>query len=353
MHYVTFQTTPCQKTKRLTRGLSFCPQPTYIERTHLLRDTLLFNRRLRLQHCFKDSTKRTPDPFITPTGWTPPTGKSPTLDTYINITTTAIRHFKPIPPTFSNLPDKERRALQSLRDNSNLIIKPADKGDAVVIMNRQDYINEGLRQLSDTKFYKRLNRDPTRKTSAEIQTFLSRMKTLKLLPDEHITFLTPKNCRTPVFYMLPKIHKENNPGRPIVSACDSPTENLSAYIDSFLKPLAQQVKSYIKDTNHFLRKLNEIGQLPENSLLVTIDVVSLYTNITHREGILAAKDALEKRQTKEPKTWVLLRLLHFVLTKTAFKFNEQIYEQISGTSMGTICAPSFAILFMGKFGMIF
>ena len=44
-----------------------------------------------------------------------------------------------------------------------------------------------------------------------------------------------------------------------------------------------------------------------------------------------------------------LRMLHLVLTKTAFKFNNQFYEQISGTTMGTKCAPSYAIIFMSQF----
>ena len=119
------------------------------------------------------------------------------------------------------------------------------------------------------------------------------------------------------------------------------------YLDSFLQPLAQKVDSYIKDTTHFLSNLSHLGQLDTNSLLVTIDV-SLYTNIPHRDGILVTKAALETRTTKEPKTWVLLRLLHFILTKTAFKFNNKFYEQISGTTMGTKCAPSYAIIFLGK-----
>ena len=93
---------------------------------------------------------------------------------------------------------------------------------------------------------------------------------------------------------------------------------------------------------------HKLGQLHKDSLLVTIDVVSLYTNIPHKDGIRATKYALEKRQSKEPKTWVLLRLLHFILTKTAFKFNDKFYEQISGTTMGTKCAPSYSILFMDK-----
>ena len=217
-------------------------------------------------------------------------------------------------------------------NNKDIIIKPADKGGAIVILNKTDYIQEGLRQLNDRHFYIPLENDLTLKITME-----------------NIEYLMPKCCRTQIFYLLPKIHKANNPGRPIVSACDGPTEKLSAFIFFYLQPLAQTTKSYITDTNHFLQKLNDLGVIPPESFLVTIEVTSLYTNIPHREGILACKDALEKRQTKEPKTWVLLRLLHFILTKTCFKFNDKYYEQISGTTMGTKCAPSYAIIFMGKF----
>lgn len=163
-----------------------------------------------------------------------------------------------------------------------------------MILNTWDYINEGLRQLDDTCFYRCITKNPTPKTTYEIHKFLNFLKERKLLPAEHITFLTPQNSRTPIFYLLPKIHKPNNPGRPIVSACDSPTENLSAYVDSFIKPMAQCVKSYIKDTNDFLPKLTEIGSILPDSNLVTIDVTSLYTNIPHRDGILAVKEVLEK-----------------------------------------------------------
>ena len=53
-------------------------------------------------------------------------------------------------------------------------------------------------------------------------------------------------------------------------------------------------------------------------------------------------------RTIGPLVWVLLRLLYMILTKTAFKFNDGFYEQISGITMGTICAPSLAIIFMDK-----
>ena len=45
--------------------------------------------------------------------------------------------------------------------------------------------------------------------------------------------------RTPVMYFLPKIHKPDNPGRPIVSACGCPTELISSYLDHVMAPLEQ------------------------------------------------------------------------------------------------------------------
>ena len=38
---------------------------------------------------------------------------------------------------------------------------------------------------------------------------------------------------------------------------------------------------YIRDSQHFLEKIKAIGSVPENSILVTADVVDLYPNIPH------------------------------------------------------------------------
>ena len=65
----------------------------------------------------------------------------------------------------NNLPPNEREALQSLKNRDDIIIKPADKGSAVVVMDKSDYLEEAERQLSDTRFYKKLTSDPTPKFS--------------------------------------------------------------------------------------------------------------------------------------------------------------------------------------------
>ena len=63
--------------------------------------------------------------------------------------------------------------------------------------------------------------------------------------------------KTSNFYMLPKIHKENCPGRPIVSTYDCPTVYISKFLDIILSPLVQELPSFIKDTPQFLQIIND------------------------------------------------------------------------------------------------
>ena len=64
-------------------------------------------------------------------------------------------------PKRNNLTPSERRALKELQSNEKIVIKPADKGSGVVIMDRIDYLREGYTQLSDIRFYTKLPSCPT------------------------------------------------------------------------------------------------------------------------------------------------------------------------------------------------
>ena len=119
--------------------------------------------------------------------------------------------------------------------------------------------------------------------------------------------------------MLPKIHKRLNnvPGRPAISNCGYYTENISTLLDFHLQPLAQAVKSYIKDTNDFLNKLRSLPKLPDNIILCTVDVVGLYPNIPHEEGLSALRKRLDNRMEKYISSDTLCDLAEVVL-KTIF-----------------------------------
>ena len=114
-------------------------------------------------------------------------------------------------------------------------------------------------------------------------------------------------------YFLPKIHKPDNPGRPIVSACGCPTELISSFLDRVMAPLVKDLPSYIKDTKHALHILHNIHFHDTHKFIFTMDVKSLYTVIPHHDGLRALKFFLDKRPNQEPSTSVLVRLAELVL----------------------------------------
>ena len=94
--------------------------------------------------------------------------------------------------------------------------------------------------------------------------------------------------RIPIFYTLTKIHKPNPVGRPIISGCEGPTERLSFFVYKLLQPIAQQQRSYLKDTTDFINFI-EKTKVSQNTIPVSMDVTSLYTNRKRRVSKQYAK----------------------------------------------------------------
>ena len=122
-----------------------------------------------------------------------------------------VRNIKPEPV-------RERHALKSLNKRNDIVIKCVDKGSATVVMDRDWYINECLRQLNDTKFYRPLGNDITDDIQKWVQVYVECMLRDKIIDDNTKCFLIRSNPKPGRFYILPKIHKTGNPGRPIVPA---------------------------------------------------------------------------------------------------------------------------------------
>ncbi|XP_065424163.1 uncharacterized protein LOC135975776 [Chrysemys picta bellii] len=85
-----------------------------------------------------------------------------------------------------------------------------------------------------------------------------------------------------------------------------------------------------------------IGDLPENTILATMDVEALYTNIPHKDGLPAIRNSIPDNVTAN----LVAELCDFVLTHNYFTFGDNIYLQVSGTAMGTRMAPQYANIFM-------
>ncbi len=343
----------------LHRGLSFCPTPKPTHRMELHADCNIFFRKLRLAYHFMNNdtnseATRDPDSFKSKSTsyWTPPSTNR-LLDSYINVTEKDILDNHNNKHINNNLCTEEQNALNTLRKRKDITIKSADKGGAIVIMDTTAYTQEALRQLNNRKHYIPIPRDATNTVALALQELMvhwdNNNTSPTKIPKRIFTTLTPAKCRTAAFYLLPKIHKPGNPGRPIISANECPTELISNYVDHHINKYVKDMPTYLRDTKHLLNKLADLTDLPTGSILVTIDVCALYTSIPHADGLTALRKTLEDRPSLYPPTEFLLELTQFILQNNVFEFNGKFYRQVQGTAMGTRMAPSYANLFMQEF----
>ena len=358
---------PSDQRDMLSHGLRFVPTPKHVDKSEILHQMDKLYRRIKLHAFFNDQNKGfidiTPDDDDDadqfskynrkPSKWTPPYNPD-CVDRFIDRCKEEIElvdlkvHRKE-----SNIADSDHQALKTLKNRDDVIIKPADKGGAIVVWKKELYLKEAERQLSDKTFYKRENIDQTLHNRNVVKTTVFEEINANHLP-KSASVLVLDEVRCSRFYLLPKIHKIDVPGRPVVSACSCPTELLSTYIDDLLKPIVVTLPSYLKDSAHLLRVLNNVSVDPTSKgYLFTMDVKSLHMVIPNDQGIIALKHFLNRRSSLSPPTDTIIRLSELVLTLNHFEFNDEYYTQVRGVSMGTRMGPSYACLFMGFLGQQF
>ena len=171
------------------------------------------------------------------------------------------------------------------------------------------------------------------------------------ISDQVANWIIHKKAKPGVAFGYIKTHKAGNPLRFITSCCGTAIENLSAFSEFYLQPLARKLPSFIKDTTDLLNRiedLNRSGPFPEGTLLVSWDVVSMFPNIDNQLGLTAVKKALNARENQLPSTNCILEAVEICLKSNHSVFKENFSLQIHGTAMGPKNACSYADLAMGE-----
>ncbi|XP_077148976.1 uncharacterized protein LOC143809888 [Ranitomeya variabilis] len=236
----------------------------------------------------------------------------------------------------NNLSLSERRALRDLQNNREFLVREADKGGNIVLWTYSLYLQEVGRQLGDSTCYSRLPADPTGFFKGKLDQLIGQAAGRGILNKKEVDFLTTDFPVVPTFYLLPKVHKSliNPPGRPIVSGINGLFEKPCTYVDFFLQPFAMKLTSFLRDSTHLIQLLQDLC-LPPGTILITLDVESLYTNINHDVGLKAISFFLDSNTTGDREhDQFLLDLLFFILDKNYFVFDRSFYRQVKGTAMG-------------------
>ena len=189
-----------------------------------------------------------------------------------------------------NITKPERKVLKELMENQDRIILTIDKGVAMVVMDRKDY-NDNINKLLSSSAYKAIPTYSTSKIKAQLILKLRKIKRETNMGEGMYKAMYPTGCTAPKFYRLPKIHKTNNPLKPIVSSRGSVT-----VLTKVLKPLVGKLLHHIQSTGDFVSKFREVTFLPRKCL-TSYDVTTLFTSVPIDPVLTIIKDILEKDDT--------------------------------------------------------
>ena len=321
------------------------------------------------EHQTDDIQSQRKDLFSNPSRWVPDSSDDRLFQIILdNIGLLAESPMERVKNFKYNVTMEQRKAIQSLRSNKDLVLKEADKGGATVLLDKKDYHSKMYELLEDTNTYEKI-------TGYSLNT--TKRKVIKFVED-HKDILTPKEknylhnfeMRTAYIYGLPKIHKCGElkkkveqelhngnsivnghfsifkiPFRPIVSGRNCPISRLSELLKVILRPFEQRIEHLMRDSTHFIGTLQP--NIPrKNTKMIAIDIVALYPSITNTLGTEAIEhwmDTFPSLLERFPKDFVM-ELLSIVQENVYLTFNEDTYRQVEGTAMGKSHAPPYANL---------
>jgi len=347
-----------QQVQLLSYGLSYIPTHNTTNNINegINQHINGFIKNIKTQYFFRHI--HTPRPSFSIkrlSSWEPPAPDHVELNSLISelMEVTKERPLNICPFFHDNITSEERQTLETLLHMKDIVIKPADKSRCFTIMNKTDYINKVESLLQDTNTYKEVPQDHTKEVADDIDSYLTYIKYKHNMDYRMINQLkAPKKPRTSQFYIIPKCHKEGNPPRPIVSACDYSTCNISEYITQLITPIAKRNPSYLGSTKEFINSIKSLPKFSPRTILVTADVSNMYTNIPLDEGIQSIITAIENNHTEMPKHTphkrVIKMFLKFILKDNYFQFRDKFYLQTQGVAMGCKIAPAFANIFMAE-----
>lgn len=236
---------------------------------------------------------------------------------------------------YKNLIKNLNKTKKFLKEHPNIKILKPDKSNKTVIMCENIYDNKMTELLNDDSTYKEIRSDPTNIHQKKNNELIKKWETNNYISPATAKNLTIHNALIPKIYGLPKLHKNGIPMRPIVSCVQSPFSNLAKFLKNILSNVVNKNESYIKDSWQFKDKIKNID-IPKNYSIISLDVVSLYTNIpTNRALHLIEKKWDEIKKFTDIPLNEFKQAVSLTLNSTYFMYKDKYFKQIDGCAMGS------------------
>ena len=253
--------------------------------------------------------------------------------------------------TRSNLSKEDMRIIKNLREKP-IVCLPSDKGGEFCVVESVKYTQAANEHLSDTNTYKKVARMSAPTIEKKINKVWRTVSTKARIPERIIKMFVSTNTELPKFYVLVKTHKEG-PSikiRPIVACRDTPAYKMSWLLSRLLNPLLKSVPAHLESSSQLMDEITNMSpdKRREFPYPFSLDIISLYTSVPQREAMEVTRRRIEEENiclfglTSDD----IEKLLEVILDNTYFRYEGEIYQQITGLPMGNSISCIMAIVFM-------
>ncbi|XP_015120513.1 uncharacterized protein LOC107043495 [Diachasma alloeum] len=219
-----------------------------------------------------------------------------------------------------------------LEDNNQVLLTRSDQGGATVLMFRDEYLRVMKEMLADKMTYRKTNKDPTSRFQTSANALVETLKKEGVVSDEKAKYLKTHNA------VMLKM--------PVVSCVKAPSYKVGRFFHTLLSKVHKSSEVNIKNSQEFVEFARNT-RLPEGYVLISLDVVSLFTNIPKELVIKIVEDNWEEwsslvSASKE----VVLSLIKYCFEASYFSFDNEIYCQLDRSGMGNPASTGLAGLVM-------
>lgn len=253
---------------------------------------------------------------------------------------------KPLSDMETRILKQYNKTLKFTTENPNIIYTRADKGNITVALNKDSYIRNIEDMLKDESIYTIIKKNPATKIEKNLNNMLKKWKDKEFITGRDYYIMRSSDSILPKAYGLPKIHKEGNTYRIVVSTVNTALYRFAGFLQKLLKDNIPVANSHVNNSFELFDTLSN-RRIEENIRMASFDVISLFTNIPLNlaiQGIRNRWQYLENRINIPIED--LIKAIELVLTSTYFTFNDRIYKQTYGTPMGSPLSPIIADIVM-------
>lgn len=234
------------------------------------------------------------------------------------------------------------------KGNKDIFATRSDKGAHTVIIDVEKY-DEAIADLINNPCYLQIHEDPLRnliKRETNIMNFFrTNHKTKNLIHGIY----EPETKQLAQLYGLPKVHKETFCLRPITAMSESPGHMSGKVFDKILNNIFPRTHFHIKDS-YEMKNFLDISLIDKDDILVSFDVVSMYTNIPRK---LVKEIIINKQEEIFQKYGIGKRILNNIIDflledSTCITALGKTYQQTEGLPMGGCISTTLARMTMDE-----